>query len=82
MATDDDLIPADETPADYNPAYEKLKKIRERKDLEARPSEYMRDSFTALDGSSRPLKLRYYQVQGVMHLLVMKRVLLGDSQTE
>ena len=79
MATDDDLIPADETPADYNPAYEKLKKIRERKDLEARPSEYMRDSFTALDGSSRPLKLRYYQVQGVMHLLVMKRFLLGDD---
>lgn len=79
MATDDDILPADETPADYNPAYEKLKKIRERKDLEARPSSYMRDSFTALDGSSRPLKLRYYQVQGVMHLLAMKRFLLGDD---
>ena len=79
MATEDDILPADETPADYNPAYEKLKKIRERKDLEARPSSYMRDSFTALDGSSRPLKLRYYQVQGVMHLLAMKRFLLGDD---
>lgn len=75
----DDILPADETPADHNPAYEKLKKIRERTDLEARPSPYMRDAFTALDGTPRPLKLRYYQVQGVMHLLAMKRFLLGDD---
>lgn len=79
MPTDEDLLPADETPADSNPAYEKLKKIRERTDLEARPSKYMKDAFTALDGTSRPLKLRYYQVQGVMHLLAMKRFLLGDD---
>jgi hypothetical protein len=81
MSTDD-LLPIDETPADSlppNPAYEKLKKIRERTDLEARPSAYMRDAFTALDGTPRPLKLRYYQVQGVMHLLAMKRFLLGDD---
>lgn len=76
---DDDILPADETPADSNPAYEKLKKIRERTDLEARPSPYMKDSFMALDGTPRPLKLRYYQVQGVMHLLAMKRFLLGDD---
>lgn len=80
MSTDDDdTFPADETPADANPAYEKLKKIRERTDLEARPSPLLRESFVALDGSSRPLKLRYYQVQGVMHLLAMKRFLLGDD---
>jgi len=82
MSSDDDILPSDETPADSlppNPAYEKLKKIRERTDLEARPSPYMRDSFTALDGTPRPLKLRYYQVQGVMHLLAMKRFLLGDD---
>lgn len=79
MSSDDDILPPDETPADSNPAYEKLKKIRERTDLEARPSPYMKESFTALDGTPRPLKLRYYQVQGVMHLLAMKRFLLGDD---
>lgn len=79
MSTDDDITPSDETPADANPAYEKLKKIRERTDLEARHSPLLRESFMALDGTPRPLKLRYYQVQGVMHLLAMKRFLLGDD---
>ncbi len=81
MSTDD-LLPIDETPADSlppNPAYEKLKKIRARTDLEARHSPLLRESFTGFDGVSRPLKLRYYQVQGVMHLLAMKRFLLGDD---
>jgi SNF2 family DNA or RNA helicase len=76
---DNDGLPADETPADHPPVYAKLKQIRERKDLEARPAKYMRDTFTALDGKVHPLKLRYYQIQGVMHLLAMKRFLLGDD---
>ena len=75
----DPSLPVDETPANYNPTYEKLKKIRERKDLEARPAKFMRSTFTGFDGVERPLSLRYYQVQGVMHLLAMKRFLLGDD---
>jgi SNF2 family DNA or RNA helicase len=59
--------------------YEKLKGIRAKKDLTARPTKHLRQTFTALDGTDRPLKLRYYQVQGVMHLLAMKRFLLGDD---
>jgi SNF2 family DNA or RNA helicase len=75
----DDLLPVDETPADQNPAYEKLKQLRTRKDLQARQSLLLKDSFTGFDGQEHPLRLRYYQVQGLMHLLAMKRFLLGDD---
>lgn len=60
-------------------SYDKLKVIRARKDLEARPSPYLKTTFLGLDGVEKPLKLRYYQVQGVMHLLGMTRFLLGDD---
>lgn len=62
-----------------NPSYQKLKELRKRTDLEARSSPLMREKFTSLDGREHPLRLRYYQVQGVMHLLVMKRFVLGDD---
>lgn len=59
--------------------YAKLKSIRSRTDLTARGTKHLRTSFKALDGSDRPVKLRYYQVQGTLHLLAMKRFLLGDD---
>ena len=59
--------------------YDKLKAIRIRKDLAVRPSKYLKDTFVGLDGTSQTLRLRYYQVQGVMHLLSMPRFLLGDD---
>lgn len=62
-----------------NPSYQRLKELRKRTDLEARSSPLMREKFTSLDGREYPLRLRYYQVQGVMHLLVMKRFVLGDD---
>lgn len=78
--SDDEIVSSlSETPADISPTHAKLLKIRERKDLEARPSSYMRESFTGFDGNEHPLKLRYYQVQGVMHLLACTRFLLGDD---
>jgi len=78
--SDDEIVSSlSETPADISPTHAKLLKIRERKDLEARPSSYMRESFLGFDGNEHPLKLRYYQVQGVMHLLACTRFLLGDD---
>lgn len=59
--------------------YEKLKKIRERKNLSLRANAYLRDSFTAPDGSEKELKFRYYQVQAILHLMSMKRFVLGDD---
>jgi intein/homing endonuclease len=78
--SDEEIVSSlSDTPADISPTHAKLLKIRERKDLEARPSSYMRESFTGFDGNEHPLKLRYYQVQGVMHLLACTRFLLGDD---
>ena len=64
-----------------DPAYEKLKSYRERKDLAIKPAMMpnLRETFLALDGKMRPLKIRYYQVQGILHLVKMNRFLLGDD---
>lgn len=59
--------------------YEKLKGIRSRTDLEVRATKHLKDTFTGFDGQEHPLRLRYYQIQGMMHLLAMERFLLGDD---
>lgn len=59
--------------------YDRLKKVRESKTVTLKPSRFMRDRFTSYDGSENDFKLRYYQVQGAYHLLVMKRMILGDD---
>lgn len=57
----------------------KLRKIRERKDLSLRPTKHLRETFTDFDGNEKPLKIRYYQVQGILHLVAMLRFVLGDD---
>lgn len=59
--------------------YAKLQAIRSRDDLTLRPTKYLRESFVTLGGQEVPLKLRYYQVQGILHLLSMRRFILGDD---
>ena len=59
--------------------YEKLKALRTRTDLKLRPCKYLKQTFTGFDGQEKPLSLRYYQVQGVLHLMAVKRFLLGDD---
>ena len=61
------------------PTYEKLKKIRERKDLKSRKPAYLRDKLILANGTEVDFNLRYYQVQGVLHLVAMNRFLLGDD---
>lgn len=60
-------------------AHGRLKKIRERKDLSLKPTPLLKQTFTDFDGSEKPLKIRYYQVQGILHLVAMNRFLLGDD---
>jgi SNF2 family DNA or RNA helicase len=60
-------------------AHTKLKALRERKDLKIKPTPLLRSTFVALDGAERPLKARYYQVQMILHLLAMKRFVVGDD---
>ena len=57
----------------------KLKAIRERQDLSLKKTKHLKETFTGFDGTEIPLQLRYYQVQGVLHLACMKRFLLGDD---
>jgi len=57
----------------------KLLEIRERKDLKLRPTKHLKTTFTGFDGVEKPLSVRYYQVQGILHLVLMKRFLLGDD---
>ena len=59
--------------------YEKLKAVREKEDLVLRASSLMVPSYKALDGTEKPFSLRYYQAQMVVHLLSMKRFLVGDD---
>jgi SNF2 family DNA or RNA helicase len=68
----------DDQPAS-DPRTAKLKEIRGRKDLKLRATKHLKTTFTDFAGKERPLTIRYYQVQGILHLRIMKRFLLGDD---
>ena len=58
---------------------DKLKALRERKDLKLKPTPHLKTTFTDFSGNEQDLTIRYYQVQGILHLIFMKRFLLGDD---
>lgn len=60
-------------------AYERLKQIRASKDLVLKPCDFMRTEITNLAGELEPFRFRYYQVQGIFHLMVLHRMILGDG---
>jgi SNF2 family DNA or RNA helicase len=60
-------------------AHTRLKQIRERTDLSLKPTPLLKQTFTDFDGTERELRIRYYQVQGILHLVAMNRFLLGDD---
>lgn len=57
----------------------KLKVIRSKTDLKLRETKHLKKTFTDFAGRERDLVVRYYQVQGILHLVVMKRFVLGDD---
>ncbi len=59
--------------------YEQLKKVRESKSCSLKPNPMLRTEIVGLDGQTQPFRLRYYQVQGIYHLLAMKRMVLADG---
>jgi SNF2 family DNA or RNA helicase len=63
----------------YEKVYEHLKRVRASTTVEIKPTPMMRTEIRGFDGNLEPLKTRYYQVQGIYHLLVMNRMVLGDS---
>lgn len=66
-----------------DPALEKIHKklmdVRVRTDLTLRPTKYLREHIRMPDGTERPLKLRYYQIQMIVHLQFMNRFVVGDD---
>jgi len=65
--------------AQLEAVHNKLKSVRERQDLKLRATKHLKTTFTDFDGQEKPLKVRYYQVQGILHLVLMKRFILGDD---
>jgi SNF2 family DNA or RNA helicase len=59
--------------------YEQLKKVRESKTISLKPCPSMRDTIVGLGGEPEPFNLRYYQCQGIYHLMLMRRMVLGDG---
>lgn len=57
----------------------KLKTLRTRTDLTLRPTRIMRRVIHDMEGRPTPLQIRYYQVQGILHLVTMPRFVLGDD---
>ena len=60
-------------------AYTRLKQLRSRTDLKLKATDLLKKTFTDFDGNEKELKIRYYQVQGILHLVAMNRFLLGDD---
>lgn len=59
--------------------YAQLKQYRTREDLTLKPTDLLKETFVGFDGEERPIKLRYYQVQGVLHMVCMNAFVLGDD---
>ena len=63
----------------YDRTYEHLKKVRASTTVEIKPTKLLREEIRGFDGTMESLKIRYYQVQGIYHLLTMNRMVLGDG---
>ena len=59
--------------------YEHLKTVRASKTVSLKPCAMIRKEIIGFDGNPQPFNLRYYQVQGIYHLITMKRMVLGDG---
>ena len=69
-----------ELPRVSDVVHEKLRLIRSKEDLNLPPTPYLRDTIRNRDGTDgSPLSLRNYQKQMVVHLLAMKRFVVGDD---
>ena len=59
--------------------YEHLQEVRKSKTVTLKPTPMLRSEILALDGTTQPFRLRYYQSIGIYHLIACTRMLLGDA---
>ena len=57
----------------------KLREIRTKEGIKLKSSPYLRDSFINEYGEPLPVSVRNYQAQGIMNMLMMPRMILGDD---
>ncbi len=59
---------------------EKLRKLRNAKDLKPLPpNPFLKKSIVNLEGEEIPFSLRYYQIQGILNMLCVPKMVLGDG---
>jgi len=58
---------------------EKLRLVRQKEGIQLPRPPNLRETFRKRDGSEAPLELRSYQTQMVVHLLAMRRFVVGDD---
>jgi len=78
MATKQKLS-TEERRAKLQKVYDTLKKVRTSKTVTLKPSPLLKTEYEDLNGTPAPFSLRYYQVQGAYHMIVLKRMILGDD---
>lgn len=66
-------------PPELEKIHQRLLKVRTQDDLSLRPSKYLRETFVGFDGIERPLVLRHYQIQMILHMMAMSRFVNGDD---
>lgn len=59
--------------------YQRLKEVRASTTVSLKPIQLLRDRVVDLSGEEGDFQLRYYQVQGVFHMVALKRMVLGDD---
>lgn len=60
--------------------YLKLRAIRTNENVVLRPAAFLKSTYcAAIDGEERELKIRNYQAQAVLHLVMMPRFVLADD---
>lgn len=57
----------------------RIREIRARERAVLKPSPYLRKSYTDEYGEEKETSIRNYQAQGIMNLLMMERMILGDD---
>lgn len=69
----------DDREAKLKAVHDRLKEIRKSKTVSLKPCSRLCRQILGFDGKPQEFKLRYYQVIGVFHMMMMKRLVLGDA---
>lgn len=65
--------------ADDAKLLEKLRVLRKKTDLTLPPTPFLKTEIVGFDGKLQPFSFRYYQIIGILHMLSLRRMILGDA---